>query len=406
MAKTKFARRTESIILALVLVCSLMGMTGRVYAADIDWGYGDYEEMLAGNELNMEALARQNFGLPAKVLPDGAQELSDEIVGTETDPYQQAKAVYDWMVRNIKFDPPLEAMAQPFYTNGYYGVCENFATAFQELCWAQGIPCVMINGQSFTGGKQVGHAWNAFYTDGDWHLVDTTWGKTLKTENWDFSVEQLTRDQYGNMRVTVGFKTKSFYNDWAYNAIIVAVDNQLIPTECSVAWSEKGHGNNVYQTDFTPACTRQSFAQLAVALLEACYDKDIDEILADKGVSINAGAFTDTSDPSVLAANALGIVNGIGNGQFAPDNSINRQEAAAILFRTAEILGLTSKTSDITSLADYDQIGSWARNAVSACYGLGVMQGTSDTTFSPLSEYTREQCVVTMVRLFEAAAEQ
>ena len=116
---------------------------------------------------------------------------------------------------------------------------------------------------------------------------------------------------------------------------------------------------------------------------------------------MTTGSFADTDDSAVLAANALGIVNGYGDGSFGPENSITRQEAAAILTRTAQVLGLPQDGADISGFTDLSQIGEWARDSVAVCKALGVMYGTSDTTFDPRSPYTREQCVVTINRLFE-----
>ena len=57
-------------------------------------------------------------------------------------------------------------------------------------------------------------------------------------------------------------------------------------------------------------------------------------------MQINPTAFTDTTDKNVLAANALGIINGVGNNRFDPNGTFTRAQIAAILNRTAEVLGV------------------------------------------------------------------
>ena len=55
------------------------------------------------------------------------------------------------------------------------------------------------------------------------------------------------------------------------------------------------------------------------------------------------------------------------------------------------------------SLPFEDTISDWALDGVRAVYREGVMNGTSGTTFSPKSNYTIEQSVVTIMRIDEWA---
>ena len=66
--------------------------------------------------------------------------------------------------------------------------------------------------------------------------------------------------------------------------------------------------------------------------------KDIDAILFEKGVQINPEAFTDTTDKNVLAANALGIINGVGNNCFGPDGTLTTEQAIVMVYWSYEAL--------------------------------------------------------------------
>ena len=44
-------------------------------------------------------------------------------------------------------------------------------------------------------------------------------------------------------------------------------------------------------------------------------------------------------------------------------------------------------------------IADWAYDGVRAVYGVGAMTGTTGTTFSPKSNYTIEQSIVTIMRI-------
>ena len=46
-----------------------------------------------------------------------------------------------------------------------------------------------------------------------------------------------------------------------------------------------------------------------------------------------------------------------------------------------------------------DSISDWAYDGVRAVYGVGAMTGTTGTTFSPKSNYTIEQSIVTIMRI-------
>lgn len=66
--------------------------------------------------------------------------------------------------------------------------------------------------------------------------------------------------------------------------------------------------------------------------------KDIDAILSEKGVQINSTAFTDTIDKNVLAANAPGIINGVGNNRFDPNGVLTTEQAIVMAQRALEAL--------------------------------------------------------------------
>ena len=55
-----------------------------------------YDEILANNKQFIELHDDETVGLPLEVSEE-ARALSDEIVGDETDPYEKARLIYDWM---------------------------------------------------------------------------------------------------------------------------------------------------------------------------------------------------------------------------------------------------------------------------------------------------------------------
>lgn len=353
-----------------------------------------YDEILESNKEFIQIHDSETVGLPFNI-SDEARNLSNEIVGDETDPYEKARLIYNWMSDHSTYGSmPLTN----YYEENYTGNCHTFAREFRQMCWAQNIPCVYYSGKVYDlyTLEPTAHAWNAFFANGKWHYVDVTGGVTGSKQQayFDQDIDQATQP-YAAAKIKEfwSVETRETVDAWAADDVTESFAAGLIPYTCIEDW------RTTTSTVLTDSCSRKSFAQMTVALLEAHYGKDINEILADKGVT--TGSFADTDDSAVLAANALGIVNGYGDGSFGPENSITRQEAAAILARTAQVLGLPQDGADISGFTDLSQIGEWARDSVAVCKALGVMYGTSDTTFDPRSPYTREQCVVTINRLFE-----
>ena len=180
---------------------------------------------------------------------------------------------------------------------------------------------------------------------------------------------------------------------WAYEEVIQAIENDLVPAELQ----------NQYLVDIT----RADFAYLVVNLLTEVTGKDIDQIIQeelgeDLDELVAAYPFSDTTDANVVAANALGIITGRGDGIFDPYNEISRQEAAALLMRIGKYLGKTDVDVSSVNFDDAGQVQTYAKEAVAYVQALGVMKGTSDTTFSPYDTYTRQQAYMTIWRLYNA----
>ncbi len=62
------------------------------------------------------------------------------------------------------------------------GICGDYAVLYKYLCDLTGIECKVISGYSKTINKDIGkrfgekHAWNTVSINGNWKLIDVTWG--------------------------------------------------------------------------------------------------------------------------------------------------------------------------------------------------------------------------------------
>ena len=129
--------------------------------------------------------------------------------------------------------------------------------------------------------------------------------------------------------------------------------------------------------------------------IEYAAGMNIDEVMAAKDVTRNANAFTDTDDPDILAAYALGVTNGTGNDGFTPDGEITREQAATMLMNACGVLGMVPDDIPIAEFADISSVSDWAQHGVNFCALYNIMQGTGNDNFSPKATYTREQSIIT-----------
>lgn len=91
-------------------------------------------------------------------------EMAAQIVGSETDPYRRARAIYDWVTANLRFVPggAGERSAAATIANGR-GDCGQISLAFTALCRSAGIPCRTIECTWLGGGR---HRHAEFYLGG------------------------------------------------------------------------------------------------------------------------------------------------------------------------------------------------------------------------------------------------
>ena len=94
----------------------------------------------------------------------------------------------------------------------------------------------------------------------------------------------------------------------------------------------------------------------------------------------------------------LGVVNGVGGGKFDPGGTLTREQAATILARLAEAMGHPLPQA-APSFSDSAAISSWAAAGVGQVQAAGIMEGNG-SAFIPQSAYTREQCILTALRLY------
>lgn len=92
-----------------------------------------------------------------------------------------------------------------------------------------------------------------------------------------------------------------------------------------------------------------------------------------------------------------GIVGGVIENSFAPDDNITREQMAAILSRAFDL-----KETSPEVFADNGEISDWARDYVYACRKAGYMNGDAVNNFSPLDNASRAEVATVIYRLHSA----
>ncbi len=145
--------------------------------------------------------------------------------------------------------------------------------------------------------------------------------------------------------------------------------------------------------------TRSEFCDIIANII---YEKK--KLFSDEIMSIIAKSevFKDTDSQNVAFCNAVGIVKGHGNGVFAPNDDITREEAAVIINNALKYLGINETSNgNITKLADYNKISSWAKDAVSSVVSKGLIVGVDGNKYDPQGLLSREQAIVICYRLMQ-----
>ena len=119
-------------------------------------------------------------------------------------------------------------------------------------------------------------------------------------------------------------------------------------------------------------------------------------LLKEQKVS-SKSTFTDVPDTlwcaeAVNALASLGIVEGVGNGKFAPNQSITRAEFVTICARFTQVSASGETFTDVPA-------SHWAFDAISTAASFGWVNGVGNGQFAPNQHITRAQAAVLLNRL-------
>lgn len=121
---------------------------------------------------------------PHAMFSDGVKKLGATIVGSETNAVRKARAIYDWISKNLHYSYSLEYSTIPNITEYTiekgWADCGQQALTFITLCRSQGIPARWQSGwYLFPGSKNI-HDWAEIYlAPWGWVPVDAEFGNAI-----------------------------------------------------------------------------------------------------------------------------------------------------------------------------------------------------------------------------------
>ncbi|MCL2393005.1 MAG: S-layer homology domain-containing protein, partial [Oscillospiraceae bacterium] len=184
----------------------------------------------------------------------------------------------------------------------------------------------------------------------------------------------------------VGLFTDVAVTDWFYAAVRAVWENQLFQGTSSTMFTPHG------------SMTRAMFVQVLANL---------------EGVNLTAyeadsPTFADTSQAAwyfsaVEWAAGQGLVQGVGNDNFAPNAPVTREQMAVMLNNYVVSRNIELPQAVTNPFTDQDNISAWAMEGVSAIQAAGLIVGRSDGRFAPRDTATRAEVATIFARFLETA---
>ena len=158
---------------------------------------------------------------------------------------------------------------------------------------------------------------------------------------------------------------------WAEEAILALTEKGIL----------SGYGDGTFRPNNT--ITRAEFVKM---LTLAFGFTDGTETLDFLDVEEN-----DWYAPFVRIGVKNNIINGVGNGRFAAQDHITRQDLVVMCKRALDAVDIKINTANNVAFADVDKVADYARDAVLAFYSEDIVSGDENGLFQPNQSATRAE---------------
>ena len=341
--------------------------------------YYDENNNLQGFDIELMNLVGKKCGYKIEYVNMDFGDLISSVINGKTDCAISSVAVTDERDKYIDFSREYLKTHNITYNNGQksvkYGEC--YAIVFKE------------------GLKDALYKESEILTDNEKMYVDVD--EALKDLSNDKTVTKLIEKYELNKPMeenTDNVEYSAIIGGGEPSADTSATSNP--PSQWATADIDKAYALNITNAggnyNFPEAITREQFCELIYN-----YVSEFGELPIDDGHLV----FTDTDNMKIRVLNTLGIIKGKSETQFAPDDLLTREEAATILNRLINTVHPDLASTELYfEFADSANISGWAMSDIQRICNMGVMKGVGNNTFAPKDNYTTEQAIATLVRIY------
>ena len=150
-----------------------------------------YAKSYCQGALNLKPIDQYASKTPATIQRDYVKLAAYLTAPYDTD-LEKIRSIYSWIVQNIEYDRrglKVRELSYNYDPNEILekrrAICTGYARLFQKMCEQTGLQSEIILG--YTKSKtepnkkfeSPDHAWNAVMVNGNWQLIDATWGAGL-----------------------------------------------------------------------------------------------------------------------------------------------------------------------------------------------------------------------------------
>lgn len=288
--------------------------------------------------------------------------------------------------------------------NNYY----TFEITADELAMLESYISDPENNRYSIFGKNCGtaavSAWNTALSDmPELQLKGNMTGVAIDPQSIYFELALLRSKEGLDGTGGVDFYPRTFYREddgfkfpidvsedaWYANAVRYCIENGIMA----------GTGENRFSPDAD--VTRSQF----VLILARIDGVDLDDEEYD-GTLFDDVEEDQWYSRAVVWAAKNGYTSGVGNGAFAPDAALTREQVALFLRTYSEKNGVdVSAAAALDSYTDKDEISAWALKGVEWAVAENLISGTTETTIAPKLITSRAQIAVIATNYLENVAQ-
>jgi len=168
----------------------------------------------------------------------------------------KARGLFTWVAENIRYDfdamgkegPEAKSkkeyedkLVKQVYSKGK-GVCMHYALLYKRMADAVGLECAFITGNSkgSVRGGWASHAWNAVKIEGEWKLLDATWGAGYFDVD-DRKFRQVFQPGFFFTPPRI-FALDHFPDDEKWQLLEMPIDKATFKKQCSFSYGDPLRG--------------------------------------------------------------------------------------------------------------------------------------------------------------------